>query len=168
MFSALLLSQLAFANDVLILPFQVEGMTNIHWTPHLERGLMDQLSLHRIAHVSPNQLTQEYGLKSFCVDTDCIQEMLFRPESELVLYGMLDCQKECSLYLSVYDGFSEKPKYQMQSKGTYADITRQIPMLVAKVSQYINNKYDLESTDTSLIHTSRSQHVEIASSTKIK
>ena len=55
MFSALLFSQLASANDVLILPFQVEGMTNIHWTPHLEHSLMDQLSLHRIAHVSPNQ-----------------------------------------------------------------------------------------------------------------
>ena len=67
-FFILLSSQLAFADDVLVLPFQVEGMTNINWTPHLENSLMDQLSLNRIAHVSPNQMTQEYGLQSFCVE----------------------------------------------------------------------------------------------------
>lgn len=144
MFSLLLSSQLAFADDVLVLPFQVEGMTNINWTPHLENSLMDQLSLNRIAHVSPNQMTQEYGLRSFCVEAKCLREMLFRPESDLVIHGILDCQTECSLYLSVYDGFTEEPTYQKLTKGTYGHIKRQMPIVVAEISQYITKKYDLE------------------------
>ncbi len=144
MFSLLLSSQLAFANDVLVLPFQVEGMTNINWTPHLENSFMDQLSHNRIAYVSPNQMTQEYGLRSFCVEAKCLREMLFRPESDLVVHGTLDCQRECSLYLSVYDGFTEEPTYQKLTKGTYGHIKRQMPIVVAEISQYITKKYDLE------------------------
>ena len=93
MLTLFLSSQLAAANDVLILPFHVEGMTNMHWTPHLENSLMDQLTLSRVAYVSPDQITREYGQRSFCVETDCLREMLFRPESDLVLHGILDCDK---------------------------------------------------------------------------
>ena len=153
MLSLLFGSQFAMANDVLILPFHVEGMVNMEWSPHLENSLMDQLSLNRIGYVSPNQMTREFGQRSFCVETTCLREMLFRPESDLILHGILDCKEECSLYLSVYDGISEVPAYQKLSKGSYGHIKRQMPIVVADIAQYLVKKYELEYTDQNIANT---------------
>ena len=48
------------------------------------------------------------------------------------------------LVSSVYDGFTEEPTYQKLTKGTYGHIKRQMPIVVAEISQYITKKYDLE------------------------
>ena len=146
-------SHFAMANDVLILPFHVEGMVNMQWSPHLENSLMDQLSLNRIGYVSPNQMTQEFGQRSFCIEATCLREMLFRPESDLILHGVLDCKEECSLYLSVYDGISEVPTYQKLSKGSYGHIKRQMPIVVGEIAQYLVKKYELEYLDQNIANT---------------
>ena len=147
MFSLLFLSHLAQAEDVLVLPFHVEGMQNMDLAPHLENTLMDQLTLNRIGYVSPNQLTKEYGLRSFCSEINCLREMLFRPNSDLVIHGVLDCEENCSLSLFIYDGISDKPTYQKLFKGTYVQIKKQIPVVVAEISQYIVHQYELEYTE---------------------
>ena len=58
------------------MPFHVEGMTNMEWSPHLENSLMDQLSINRIDYVSPNQMTREFGQRTFCVEISCLREMM--------------------------------------------------------------------------------------------
>ena len=113
-------------------------------------------------------MTQEYGLRSFCVEAKCLREMLFRPESDLVIHGILDCQTECSLYLSVYDGFTEEPTYQKLTKGTYGHIKRQMPIVVAEISQYITKKYDLEYMERPELAESQSERNQISSEIKMK
>ena len=168
MLPLIFVSQFAMASDVLILPFHVEGMTNMEWSPHLENSFMDQLSVNRIGYVSPNQMTREFGQKSFCVEVSCLREMLFRPESDLILHGILDCKEECSLYLSIYDGTSEVATYQKLSKGTYGHIKRQMPIVVSEIAQYIVKKYELEYTDqsTATSNTPQSTNQDLSHSSK--
>ena len=71
----------------------------------------------------------------------------------LTLLIICNCRENFNNYLSVYDGFTERPNYQKLTKGTYGHIKQQMPIVVAEIAQYITKKYDLEYTEISKSNT---------------
>lgn len=141
---ALILSLNTLAKDVLVVPFHSEGLVDLEWLPSLEYATTYHLEQNRIDYISPDKIIKEYGKMSFCADRTCFEEMLFRPESDLILHGNFDCHIECSLVLSFYDGIKDTAAYQNKITGTFDNIFVEIPKIIGEMSKFAVENYKIE------------------------